>query len=122
MYIGLQVEAKTPFARWYEPGSHPLPDDAASADMYRMASMYLQQSGYEHYEISNYAKPGYRCAPLLRKSHKLNICLATCTQHSSCFDSCYSCLCRVYGAEPVCFPSKSVLIDYAAHLIRTQVL
>jgi hypothetical protein len=58
----LQVEAKTPFARWYEPGSHPMPTDEATADMYRAASQFLQQSGYEHYEISNYAKPGFRCA------------------------------------------------------------
>lgn len=56
----LQVEAKTPFARWYEPGSHPLPTDEATADMYRAASSLLQQAGYEHYEISNYAKPGFR--------------------------------------------------------------
>lgn len=56
------MEAKTPFARWYEPGSQPLPDDEASADMYRTASALLQQAGFEHYEISNYAKPGYRCS------------------------------------------------------------
>lgn len=56
----MQVEAKTPFARWYEPGSHPLPTDEATADMYRAASSLLQHAGYEHYEISNYAKPGYR--------------------------------------------------------------
>ncbi|KAA6423943.1 MAG: coproporphyrinogen III oxidase, partial [Trebouxia sp. A1-2] len=54
------VEAKTPFARWYEPGSHPMPTEAATADMYRAASHFLQQSGYEHYEISNYAKPAFR--------------------------------------------------------------
>ncbi|KAL0045279.1 hypothetical protein WJX82_002573 [Trebouxia sp. C0006] len=56
----LQAQAKTPFARWYEPGSHPMPTDEATADMYRAASQFLQQSGYEHYEISNYAKPGFR--------------------------------------------------------------
>ena len=57
----LQVEAKTPFARWYEAGCHPLPSDEATANMYRAASHILQKAGYEHYEISNYAKPGYRC-------------------------------------------------------------
>ena len=69
----MQVEAKTPFARWYEPGSDPLPTDAATADMYRMASHYLQQAGYEHYEISNYAKPGHRCV-----SHPLSLGIICC--------------------------------------------
>ena len=29
--------------------------------MYRMAQQILTNGGYEHYEISNYAKPGHQC-------------------------------------------------------------
>jgi coproporphyrinogen III oxidase-like Fe-S oxidoreductase len=36
----------------------PSPDD--SAYMYRYASGYLRSEGYEHYEISSYARPGKR--------------------------------------------------------------
>ena len=64
-YLHLQVEDKTPFARWYAPGAAPLPSDEASADMYRTASSMLRAAGYEHYEISSYAKPGHRCQPCL---------------------------------------------------------
>lgn len=58
----LQIEEKTPFARWYVPGSSPLPTNTAAADMYELASSKLGAAGFEHYEISNYAKPGHRCA------------------------------------------------------------
>ena len=30
--------------------------------MYRMAQQLISNSGYEHYEISNYAKRGYQCS------------------------------------------------------------
>ena len=62
----VQVEDKTPFARWYTPGAAPLPSDEAAADMFRMASNVLRSAGYEHYEISSYARPGKRCpAPVV---------------------------------------------------------
>jgi len=69
----LQVEEKTAFDRWYTPGEFPLPSDDLSADMYRTAVRMLTNAGYEHYEVSNYAKPGHRsrhnqkywrCAPV----------------------------------------------------------
>ncbi|MEY3869443.1 MAG: hypothetical protein RLZZ338_3334 [Cyanobacteriota bacterium] len=56
----LIVEPKTVFARYYEPGSHPLPNDETTAQMYRLSQEILTKSGYVHYEISNYAKPGYQ--------------------------------------------------------------
>jgi len=57
----LTVEAGTPFSRQYKPGLAPLPSDEMTAEMYRLAHHTLTQAGYEHYEISNYAKPGYQC-------------------------------------------------------------
>lgn len=57
---GLTVEEGTPFARIYPAESHGLPDDDLSADMYELADELLTASGFEHYEIANYARPGYR--------------------------------------------------------------
>ena len=58
----LQVEEGTPFARWYTPGEGPLPREEDAAEMFRDASRALRDAGYEHYEVSSYAKPGGRCA------------------------------------------------------------
>ncbi|CAA6659584.1 unnamed protein product [Spirodela intermedia] len=42
-------------------GEFPLPSENQSAEFYRMASEMLAGAGYEHYEISSYAKPGFQC-------------------------------------------------------------
>ncbi|MBD2020275.1 coproporphyrinogen III oxidase [Leptolyngbya sp. FACHB-36] len=57
----LTVESGTPFSRQYKPGMSPLPSDDTTAQMYRLASETLRSAGYEHYEISNYAKRGHQC-------------------------------------------------------------
>ncbi|MDJ0702315.1 MAG: radical SAM family heme chaperone HemW [Leptolyngbyaceae cyanobacterium MO_188.B28] len=57
----LTIEPQTAFGRWYEPGAQPLPSDELTANMYRLAQRTLTAAGYEHYEISNYAKPGCQC-------------------------------------------------------------
>ena len=57
----LIVEPKTVFARYYRPGESPLPTEERAADMYRTARRMLADAGYEHYEISNYARPGFAC-------------------------------------------------------------
>jgi oxygen-independent coproporphyrinogen-3 oxidase len=57
----LVLEAVTPFGKQYQPGQKPLPDDETTARMYSLASEKLALAGYQHYEISNYAKPGYQC-------------------------------------------------------------
>ncbi|QZZ19873.1 coproporphyrinogen III oxidase [Leptothermofonsia sichuanensis E412] len=57
----LTVEAGTPFSRQYKPGVSPLPSDDTTAAMYRLAQKTLTTAGYDHYEISNYAKSGYQC-------------------------------------------------------------
>ena len=55
----LVVEPQTAFARYFTPGEKPLPSDRTTADMYRVAQQTLVPLGYEHYEICNFAKPGY---------------------------------------------------------------
>jgi len=57
----LVVEPVTAFGRRYEPGVAPLPPEETTAQMYRLAQQVLTDAGYQHYEISNYAKPGYQC-------------------------------------------------------------
>ena len=57
---GLTLEEGTVFAGRYMEGDAELPDEDASADMFELADDLLTQAGYEHYEIANYARPGYR--------------------------------------------------------------
>jgi oxygen-independent coproporphyrinogen-3 oxidase len=42
----------------YSAGALPTPDE--SSDFYELACTRLAQAGYDHYEISNWARPGYR--------------------------------------------------------------
>lgn len=57
----LVLESSTVFGKKYQAGDKPLPEDETTAQMYRLASAILTQNGYNHYEISNYAQPGYEC-------------------------------------------------------------
>ena len=57
---GLTVEAGTPFARKYPADSPELADEDLSADMLECTDEFLPRYGFEHYEIANYARPGYR--------------------------------------------------------------
>ncbi len=55
----LVLEPTTPFGKQYRPGQQPLPEDETTANFYRQAQQSLTAAGWEHYEISNYARPGY---------------------------------------------------------------
>lgn len=57
----LVLEPVTAFGKQYQPGETPLPNDDDTAEMYRLTQKSLTAAGYEHYEISNYAQPGYQC-------------------------------------------------------------
>lgn len=58
---GLTVEEGTPFARQQERGWWQLPDEELYRDMFLLVHEQLGAMGYEHYEISNYARSGERC-------------------------------------------------------------
>ncbi|WP_267384323.1 radical SAM family heme chaperone HemW [Cyanobacterium sp. uoEpiScrs1] len=57
----LVLEPVTVFGKRYQAGKYPLPADETTAAMYRLGQQLLTEAGYQHYEISNYAKPGYQC-------------------------------------------------------------
>ena len=55
---GLIVEEGTPLERLVNSGQMVLPDEDIAADMYELVQRLLAESGFERYEISNYAKNG----------------------------------------------------------------
>ena len=55
----LTLEQGTPLAQWVQLGKVPESDPDLAADMYEMAEELMGQRGYWHYEISNWAKPGF---------------------------------------------------------------
>jgi oxygen-independent coproporphyrinogen-3 oxidase len=57
----LTVEHGTPFGRWAQRGVLSMPDPDAAADMYEWAGEMLEAAGFEQYEISNWARPGWQC-------------------------------------------------------------
>ncbi|MGQ0668491.1 MAG: radical SAM family heme chaperone HemW [Actinomycetota bacterium] len=57
----LTIEPATPLGRKVEAGIVPPPDPDLEADMFLLASETLAAAGYRHYEVSNWAKPGFEC-------------------------------------------------------------
>ena len=57
----LTVEEGTGLQAQIESGELPAPDDDLAADMYSAAEQVLGEAGFEHYEISNFARPGLEC-------------------------------------------------------------
>lgn len=66
----LMIEEGTPFYDWYGEGASKegsfielpsLPDEDTDREIYHMTKTFLASLGYERYEISNYARPGYAC-------------------------------------------------------------
>ena len=58
----LIIEPGTPMHRWLHNGQIVPPDPDLAADQYELARHTLAAHGYQHYEISNWALPGYECA------------------------------------------------------------
>lgn len=60
----LIVEEGTPFFEKYgegKPSENLLPDEETDRAMYHYTGSFLRSKGYDRYEISNYAKPGFEC-------------------------------------------------------------
>jgi len=53
----LIIEEDTPFGRLYDRGELEPLDEDLERQMYHFAKDYLNQNGYQQYEISNFAKP-----------------------------------------------------------------
>lgn len=60
----LKIEEGTPFARRHMETLCAGEDE--TADFYLMTASYLKEAGYRHYEISNFAKPGFESAHNLK--------------------------------------------------------
>jgi oxygen-independent coproporphyrinogen-3 oxidase len=56
----LTVEARTAFSVLVREGLMRLPDSGLATDMYERVRERLGRAGFEHYEISSYARPGRR--------------------------------------------------------------
>jgi oxygen-independent coproporphyrinogen-3 oxidase len=57
----LTIEPATALGRKVAAGLAPAPDGDLQADMYAAACEVLGNAGYEHYEVSNWARPDHRC-------------------------------------------------------------
>lgn len=59
---GLTVEVGTPYAEWRRAEPQAFTGEDDEADLYELTLELLRANGYEQYEISNFARPGMRCA------------------------------------------------------------
>jgi oxygen-independent coproporphyrinogen-3 oxidase len=55
----LILEEGTPFYETYAKHPELLPNEEEDREMYHLTKTKLREAGYERYEISNYAKPGF---------------------------------------------------------------
>jgi len=57
---GLTIEDGTPFSVWHAREPAAFPDSDREAELFSVAIDRLEAAGFEHYEISNFARSGFR--------------------------------------------------------------
>jgi oxygen-independent coproporphyrinogen-3 oxidase len=57
---GLTIEPGTPLGRWHARGTVAEADEDRYADEFLLAHETMTRAGFEHYEVSNFARPGAR--------------------------------------------------------------
>ena len=55
----LTIEEKTAFGSWSKQGKFMAADETTYEEQYHLMTGFLTTRGYGHYEVSNFAKPGY---------------------------------------------------------------
>ncbi len=55
----LSIEEKTTFGHWQRTGKLKATDEELAAQQFEIVMEELELAGYEHYEISNFSKPGF---------------------------------------------------------------
>ncbi|OAT82305.1 radical SAM family heme chaperone HemW [Desulfotomaculum copahuensis] len=68
---GLQIEENTPLGRAVQTGDVIPCDEETELAMFLESIHLLTARGFEHYEISNFARPGHQCRHNLRYWHNL---------------------------------------------------
>ncbi len=58
---GLTIEPSTPYEEWQKRQPEAFAGNDLEAEQYRYAIDRLVQAGFQHYEVSNFARPGFRC-------------------------------------------------------------
>ena len=57
---GLTIEPKTTFGNWQKKGNLKPIDEELAAQQFELIMAFLKEKGFEQYEISNFAKPGFK--------------------------------------------------------------
>jgi oxygen-independent coproporphyrinogen-3 oxidase len=55
----LTIEEKTVFGNWKKKGTLTMVDEEMAAKQFELLQSAMESAGYQHYEISNFCKPGF---------------------------------------------------------------
>ena len=56
----LTIEEKTAFGKWAKAGKLKSVEEKFAAEEFEILMNHLEEAGYEHYEISNFCRPGFQ--------------------------------------------------------------